>query len=165
MEKACKNCGTPITKEYCEDNYPEVCEHWTPKKPKTNADRIRAMSDEKLAEFLFSFEYATEELGAQWDCQGEVLQWLQEPEDLDDDEGERLPRLGRWVFWDGWVSNHDLRIDDAFCSECGYQHPTVRLEEGYPTVEEARASVRGKLAKECPQCGARMIGGGDGEGG
>ena len=54
MEKTCKNCGTPITKEYCEDNYPEVCEHWKPKKPKTNADRIRAMSDEELAEFLES---------------------------------------------------------------------------------------------------------------
>lgn len=52
MEKICKNCGTPTTKEYCEDNYPEVCEHWSPKKPKTNADRIREMSDEELAEFL-----------------------------------------------------------------------------------------------------------------
>ena len=52
MKKTCKNCGTPITKEYCEDNYPDVCEHWTPKKPQTNADRIRAMSDEELAEFI-----------------------------------------------------------------------------------------------------------------
>lgn len=51
MEKMCKNCGSPITKEYCE-GYPEVCEHWTPKQPKTNADRIRAMSDEELSKFL-----------------------------------------------------------------------------------------------------------------
>ena len=51
MEKTCFNCGTPITKEYCED-WPNVCEHWMQKKPQTNADRIRAMSDEELAEFL-----------------------------------------------------------------------------------------------------------------
>ena len=51
MEKKCENCGTEITKEYCE-GYPEVCEHWTPKKPMTNGDRIRAMSDEELAKFL-----------------------------------------------------------------------------------------------------------------
>ena len=49
MEKTCKNCGAPTTKEYCEDNYPEVCEHWSPKKPQTNADRIRAMNNESLA--------------------------------------------------------------------------------------------------------------------
>lgn len=48
MEKTCFNCGTPITKEYCE-GWPEVCEHWTQKKPQTNADRIRAMSDEGIA--------------------------------------------------------------------------------------------------------------------
>lgn len=36
-------------------------------------------------------------------------------------------------------------------------------KEGDPTGEEARAVVLGKLAKECPRCGAKMIGGGDGE--
>lgn len=60
MKKTCKNCGMPITKEYCEDNYPEVCEHWTPKKPQTNADRIRAMSDEELAELLWSIIHERE---------------------------------------------------------------------------------------------------------
>lgn len=129
---------------------------------KTNADRIRAMSDDKLAEFLFGFGCAKEKFGTQWDCQGEALQWLREPADQDDDE--RLPRIGRWVCWWGWASNHDMRIDDAFCSECGYQHPTVRWEEGDPTGEGARAAVLDKLAKECPNCGAKMIGGGDGEG-
>lgn len=51
MEKKCENCGTEITKEYCE-GYPEVCEHWTPKKPMTNGDRFRAMSDEEIAQWL-----------------------------------------------------------------------------------------------------------------
>ena len=71
----------------------------------------------------------------------------------------RVPRIGRWIYWKGWVSNHDLRIVDALCSSCAYQHPTVRWEEGDPTGEEARAAVLGKLAKECPRCGAKMIGG------
>ena len=53
-EKTCYNCGTPITKEYCEDNYPNVCEHWSYKKPITTADRIRSMSDEELAEWIIN---------------------------------------------------------------------------------------------------------------
>ena len=48
-EKTCYNCGTPITKEYCE-GWPEVCEHWTAKPIPTNADRIRSMTDDQLAE-------------------------------------------------------------------------------------------------------------------
>lgn len=40
----------------------------------------------------------------------------------------------------------------------------VRWEEGDHTGEEARAAVLDKLAKECPRCRAKMIGGGDGEG-
>ena len=96
MEKTCNNCGTPITKEYCEDNYPEVCEHWTPKKPQTNADRIRAMSDEELADFILGIEndqpnYCTScinyyaafphcratdiEVG----CKAAAIKWLQQP--------------------------------------------------------------------------------------
>ena len=50
MEKTCYNCGSPISKETCED-FPEVCEHWSPKKPFTNADHIRAMTDEELAKW------------------------------------------------------------------------------------------------------------------
>ena len=49
--KTCLNCGTQITKEYCED-YPKTCEHWTPQKPKTNFDRIKAMTVEELADFI-----------------------------------------------------------------------------------------------------------------
>lgn len=54
-------------------------------KPQTNADRIRAMSDRKLAEFLYGFAYGIEALGAHWDCQGEALEWLREPTDQDED--------------------------------------------------------------------------------
>lgn len=50
--KSCYNCGTPIIKEYCE-NYPETCGHWTPKKPQTNYEKIKNMSVEDMAAFMY----------------------------------------------------------------------------------------------------------------
>lgn len=52
------------------------------KKPKTNADVIRSMSDEELAEFLreyFTCEYecAAAKAGCQRDCDGTIMEWLQ----------------------------------------------------------------------------------------
>ena len=87
MKKPCMNCGTPITKEYCEDGWPNGCDHWTPQKPKTNADRFRAMSDEELAKLLYGF---CENSIACWDCQHfdsgcggkkyeSWVEWLQQP--------------------------------------------------------------------------------------
>ncbi len=58
---------------------------------------------------------------------------------------------GKWEYWDGWVGNHDQRIDDATCSECGYKHPTVRWEKG-----DKPKSTPDKLFNFCPQCGAKM---------
>ena len=77
-EKPCKNCGTPITKEYCEDGWPNGCDHWTPKKPMTNADRIRAMTDEELREFLCS-NTQCEVCGYEAWGGCELLKWLKEP--------------------------------------------------------------------------------------
>lgn len=51
-----------------------------------------------------------------------------------------------WEYWAGWRSNHDRRIDDATCSNCGFKHPTVR---GYGEVSD-------QLYKICPMCGKRM---------
>ena len=80
MEKTCKNCGTPITKEYCEDNYPEVCEHWTPKKPMTNADRIRAWNDHELAETIANFVSEIDNGDVRYsDDPNDWLKWLQQP--------------------------------------------------------------------------------------
>lgn len=50
--------------------------------PKTNADRIRAMSDEELAEFLktyFTCEYecAAAKEACICDCNGAIMEWLQ----------------------------------------------------------------------------------------
>lgn len=68
-----------------------------------------------------------------------------------------LKRLGYWIHWDGWCSNHDMRIDDAVCSECGYKHPTVRWEQGDPKGEAAYGVVLNKLKDECPNCKAVML--------
>ena len=82
----CKYSGTPTYKSPCSE-----CKGFSQyeyEKKQTNADRIRAMNDEKLAEFLFRFEHAMEEIGAAWDCQNEALQWLRELADQDDDDDE-----------------------------------------------------------------------------
>lgn len=50
-----------------------------------------------------------------------------------------------WKYWGGWGGNHDKRIDDATCSNCGFKHPTVR---GYDAPNQ--------LHKICPRCGLRM---------
>lgn len=50
-----------------------------------------------------------------------------------------------WEYWAGWCGNHDKRIDDATCSNCGFKHPTVR---GYNAPEQ--------LYEVCPKCGRHM---------
>lgn len=49
-----------------------------------------------------------------------------------------------WKYWDGWCGNHDKRIDDATCSKCGYEHPTIRF--GSPDL----------LQDYCPSCKSKM---------
>ena len=53
------------------------------------------------------------------------------------------PKKAIWVYWDGWKSNHDRRIEDAVCSQCGYKHPTV-----YGSLDN--------LAQICPWCKSQM---------
>lgn len=60
-----------------------------------------------------------------------------------------------WDYWSGWAGNHDQRIEDATCSNCGYKHPTVRLD--YVDGKFIKGYVPDKLAKECPKCGAKMV--------
>lgn len=66
---------------------------------------------------------------------------------------QEKPSQATWIYWDGWCGNHDRRIDDATCSVCGYQHPTVRA-----TKEEW--DTRKFLSDTCPGCGAKMKKGG-----
>lgn len=60
----------------------------------------------------------------------------------------------RWLFWEGWIGNHDKRIEDATCSACGYKHPTVRRTYG---SSETPQDVLNKLSNYCPNCGKPMI--------
>ena len=55
------------------------CQYRT--EPMTNADRIRAMSDEELAEFLFQVGY-----DHRWGLKEYALEWLQQPAEEDDHE-------------------------------------------------------------------------------
>lgn len=50
-----------------------------------------------------------------------------------------------WEYWGGWAGNHDKRIDDAKCSNCGFKHPTVR-----------GGNAPDQLYKLCPHCGRYM---------
>ena len=58
--KLCKDCKNQGSKSVCRyyggvSNYAERCKHFEEIK-KTNADKIRAMSDEELADFLVDVE-------------------------------------------------------------------------------------------------------------
>ena len=62
-----------------------------------------------------------------------------------EEKGEgKMEKTAYWDIWCGWKGNHDKRIDDGTCSNCGYKHHTV-----YGSIE--------KLAKYCPSCGSKMI--------
>lgn len=84
----------------------------------------------------------------------EVMEQIYSLHVHEDDVKEQ--KCGRWVYWDGWRGNHDLRIEDATCSECGYEHPTVRWVQGDPRGGAAYEAVLNKLSGECPRCGALM---------
>ena len=64
------------------------------------------------------------------------------------------PAKAKWMFWEGWMSNHDMRIEDATCSACGYKHHTVRRTYG---VKETEQEVLNKLGNFCPNCGKPMV--------
>ena len=79
-----KNCND---KRPCYDDgkchYNGVCSHQT---PATNADRIRAMTDEELADFLNQWGTSTR---AWQKDPGETLYWLQQT-DGEEDKHENL---------------------------------------------------------------------------
>ena len=56
---------------------------------------------------------------------------------------KEIPYEAEWKYWDGWMSNHDKRIDDATCSKCGYEHTIVK---GSPEL----------LSDYCPNCNSKM---------
>ena len=93
----CKICGHPLC------SYAGVqrgivveCANYMPKKkPQTNADRIRAMSDEELAEFITvakeRCDYCqlayTEGACTETLCEDAMLKWLKQPVKDGEDDG------------------------------------------------------------------------------
>lgn len=57
---------------------------------------------------------------------------------------EDCDKLAHWEVWNGWMSNHDQRIE-AKCTRCGYKHPTI-----YHNVNN--------LSPVCPGCHSIMRG-------
>ena len=88
----CPQCGgfgftsTPVSTDYkitvCRAKTCELCHGaGVIEVPMTNADRIRAMTDEELAELLFQVGYDNG-----WGMKEYALEWLQQPAE-DDDHG------------------------------------------------------------------------------
>lgn len=93
MGKRCGNCdnGKWLDKK---EAVPEICikceyvfgepSNWK-EKTMTNADRIRAMSDEELCEFLSQYSFfemcheGCESCSYKGDCDKRLLEWLKQP--------------------------------------------------------------------------------------
>lgn len=67
----CKRCGKTVC-IHCDPDWEQMddCEEPPKPKPKTNADRIRAMTDEELADWVARTQIANI---------AEALEWLQQP--------------------------------------------------------------------------------------
>lgn len=79
----CKNNGTQICSLCC--SYHGIPDRWEAK-PKTNADRFRAKSDEELAEAITADWCSIVCPGGSFFCDGEcktkVLDWLRQETDI-----------------------------------------------------------------------------------
>ena len=82
-------CGEEMTPAEWKNQW--VCHRCGRTKPMrttvTNADRIRSMSDEELAEFLYQVGYDNG-----WGLEEYTLEWLQQPAEEDKHEPEILHR-------------------------------------------------------------------------
>ena len=58
-------------------NYPPYLDHAKPYKAKTNAEHIRTLNDEDLANFLIGFSWLTE--NGRNICYKTIAKWLQQP--------------------------------------------------------------------------------------
>ena len=97
----CKTCfhGAWARKDPMENSGKDVCEecrfvdakltrasNWKPM-PQTNADRIRAMSDEELADLLYNDPMCkVQSYCSEYGCQDCILDWLKQP--VKDGEGD-----------------------------------------------------------------------------
>jgi predicted Zn-ribbon and HTH transcriptional regulator len=61
----------------------------------------------------------------------------------DNIKNENNKAKANWLVWAGWAGNHDQRIEDAECSECGCVHYTV-----FKSLNN--------LSRYCPSCKSEM---------
>ena len=79
----CRKCRYNYKPSTCEPKCNRMCDGESEFEHITNADRIRSMSDEELAEFIskyFSCEYecaVRDKCGSDWDCKRATIDWLQ----------------------------------------------------------------------------------------
>ena len=77
--------GCELYAEYADGSWCDTFNELTMKQPMTNADRIRAMSDEELAKFLDNVSIrcprptVTEDCSMPGGCERCVMAWLQQP--------------------------------------------------------------------------------------
>lgn len=86
-KKCCFNCGRSGTNCEVWHNCGEDCPGWD-ERVKTNADRIRAMSDEELAWELMTWRIETEAkhhgIESNYpNTKSAILEWLQQPVEVD----------------------------------------------------------------------------------
>lgn len=82
------NCGECERRYFCEID-PDQCNEWPDPVPQTNADRIRALSDEELAWELMTWRMETEAKhhGVESNypnTQAKILEWLKQPAEVSD---------------------------------------------------------------------------------
>lgn len=94
MEKDCNTCKFELYKAEeipCRDCGMDDREYWQAK-PQTNADRIRAMSDEELAEFIRDVSYECQDAycgnhcpmcAYPWCSSERTMEWLKQPAEGD----------------------------------------------------------------------------------
>jgi len=89
------NCGECTRRWYCDDS-PETCGAFPGPPPPTNADRIRGMSDEELAEWLTHLpkictchdhcELCIAQKECDKGCEGCIKDWLRQPAETEGTE-------------------------------------------------------------------------------
>ena len=79
MRMNCRSCDHRLICKSADDDEYHVCSMYDPIMRKTNADRIRSMSDEELADFLYETE--TQYIPIDLSVENNWLDWLKQEVD------------------------------------------------------------------------------------
>lgn len=99
MEKDCPNCKFELYEADeipCKDCGMDDREYWQPK-PQTNADRIRAMSDEELAEYFADIATEVSNGISYSERPEEWLEWLKQPAETHTENADRCVCCGEII--------------------------------------------------------------------